>query len=410
MSGRRGRSDGLVRLIAGLGPVCALLFATAAAGEPSLSQRVHDQIIQAQELIGQEQAQDALARLQSLSTDAGLSPYEAAVVNQTRGYAHAALEQFEQAADAFGQSLAAEVLPPESAQSVRYNLAQVWIAAQRYTEGAQVLEAWLAEQDQPRPQARVLLAQVYSQLKRYAEAEQHMRWALDQATSFREEWHRLLLFVSVEQQKWSRAVEVLHQLLDQLPHKKTYWLQLAQVYRQTEQQYRAVSTLALAHKLGLLEEREVLDVVQSYLHHGLPYKAADILTEGLRTQVVAKTEAHHELLVSCWLHAKEYQRALDVLEQTGREAQTGRADIRRAELLVQLERWPEAAAAADLGLTKGGLDDSGRAYILLGIAEYRSGNLADSRAAFRQATRQRGVAKQARQWLRLIGQEENRPL
>ncbi len=52
-----------------------------------------------------------------------------------------------------------------------------------------------------------------------------------------------------------------------------------------------------------------------------------------------------------------------------------------------MERWSDAAAAADLGIKKGGLEDTGQAYILLGIAEYRSGNLPASKDAFTSATK-----------------------
>ena len=385
-----------------------LLVATAAASEPPLSQKVYDQLIQAQELTQQEQHQQALAQLQTLSKDPDLSPYETALTNQTLGYVYAALNQFDQAASVFQKSLASQALPPERAQNLRYNLAQILIAAERYEEGVQVLESWLADEAQPTPQSRALLAQVYGQLKRYAEAEQHIRQAIGQAATFHEEWYQLLLFASVEQQKFSQAVTVLHQLLNRLPHKKTYWLQLSQVYMQTEQQRQAASTLALAHKLGLFEEQEVLYVVQSYLQLGLPYKAAAILDDGLTTQVVADTETHRELLVTCWLHAKEYQRALDVLEQGAQTAPTGKTHIRRAELLVELERWPEAAAAIAAGVAKGELTDTGKAYMLLGIAEYQSGKLAESQAAFTEAASHRPVAKQARQWLTFIAQEKNK--
>ncbi len=301
--------------ICGLGLAFLLLSAAAAvdAEERALSQKVYDQLIQAQELSEQRQNQHALTQLQTLSQDPQLSPYEAAIVQQTLGHAHAALEQYGQAADAFQHSLTSQALPPERAQTVRYNLAQILIAAQRYEEGARFLEIWLAEEAQPKPQARASLAQVYSQLKRYAEAEQNIRQAIRRVATFHEEWQQLLLFVSVEQQKWSQAAAVLNQLLNRQPRKKAYWLQLSQMYIEAGQQGRAASALALAHKLGLLEEQEVLYIVQSYLHLGLPYKAGDILHTGLASQTVADTSAHQELLVTCWLYAKEYQRALDVL-------------------------------------------------------------------------------------------------
>ena len=397
--------------IRGLGLAFLLLGATAVgAEEQALSQKVYDQLIQAQEMALQERNREALGQLQALSQDPELSLYETAIVQQTLGHVYAALGQFVQSADAFRQSLTSQALPLNRVQTVRYNLAQILIAAQHYEEGARLLEIWLAEEAQPKPQARASLAQVYGQLKRYSEAEQNIQQAIGQAATFREEWYQFLLFVYVEQQKWSQAAGVLHQLLNRLPHKKTYWLQLSQMYLETEKQSRAASALALAHKLGLLEEQEVLYVVQSYLHLGLPYKAGDILHEGLAAQVVADTPRHRELLVTCWLHAKEYQRALDALARSAQSAETGRLDIRRAELLVQLERWPDAAAAADLALKKGGLEDTGQAYIVLGIAEYRSGKLAASKDAFTSATSHSRVAKQARQWLRIIDQEKSQLL
>ncbi len=397
------------RLTSGLALVF-LCIAPLRAAEQTLSQKVYDQLLQAQELTEQRQNQQALSQLQTLSQDPELSPYEVALVQQALGHVHASLEQYGQAADVFQQSLASQALPPERAQTVRYNLAQILIAAQRYEEGARFLELWLAEEAQPKPQARASLAQVYSQLKRYADAEQNIQQAIRQAGTFHEEWHQLLLFVYVEQQQWSQAAAVLNQLLHRQPRKKTYWLQLSQMYIEAGQQGRAASALALAHKLGLLEEQEVLYVVQSYLHLGLPYKAGDILHTGLATQTVADTPAHQELLVTCWLYAKEYQRALDVLERSAQRAESGRLDIRRAELLAQLERWSDAALAADLGIKKGGLEDTGHAYILLGIAQYRSGNLAASKDTFTSATSHKRVARQAGQWLRIINQQERQDL
>ena len=127
--------------------------------------------------------------------------------------------------------------------------------------------------------------------------------------------------------------------------------------------------------------------------------------DGLEKKIVQDVETNRELLVTCWLHARESQRALDVLEQLASRTQTGKIDLQRAEILAQLERWQEVATTVSEGLRKGGLTSTGKAFMLLGIAEYRSGNLDESRAAFTQATSHRASARQARQWLRLIEQE-----
>ena len=396
-----------LRTLGGLGMVCLCLAAPGIAlgEEPSLSQEVHKQLVAVQELIQNERQQNALTQLQILAADSALSPYEAALVQQTLGYAHAGLEQYDQAARAFQTSLTGGALPPDSAQIVQYNLAQMLMSAERYEEGARALENWLASQDKPRPQARIFLAQACIQLGRYARAEQSITRAIDETTTFHEAWYQMLVVVQIEQKKFSQATSTLQQLLGQYPHKKTYWQQLSQLYSQEERHKRAVATLAMAYKLGILNEQEALQVVQYYLHLGLPYKAADLLMDGLKKRLVQDGETNHELLVTCWLHARESQRALDVLEQLAGRAQTGKIDLRRAEILAQLERWPEVVTSVSEGLGKGGLTNTGKAFMLLGIAEYRSGKLDESKAAFTKATTHKAAAKQARQWLRLIEQE-----
>lgn len=405
-SKKTGNGTDRFRLWFGATVTWLVLATGAGAAEPTLSKEIYDQITGAQTLMEQEQHRQAVSQLRTLLQDADISPYETAMVNQTLGYAYAALEQYAESAAAFQQSLDVGALPEESAQIVRYNMAQILIAAERYADGAGILEEWLAAGTEAEPRARVLLAQAYTRLGRYDRAERHLLQALAQATRFQEEWHRLLVSIYVEQEQFAKAAGVLRQLLEHAPEKKTYWLQLSQTYSGAERHAQAASTLAMAYKQGLLQEREALQIVSYYLHLGLPYKAAELLEDGLTRALIADSDEHQELLVTCWLHAREYQRALNVLERNAKGAETGTADIRRAEILVQLERWPEAAASVATGLSKGGLDEPGNAYLLLGIAEYQAGKLDESIEAFNTATSYKPVAKRARQWLVLLKREQ----
>lgn len=411
MGGKKTR-NGAHRLRGWLGAAATwfVLAAGAGAEEPTLSKEVYDQITGAQTLMEQEQHPQAVAQLRTLLQDGDLSPYETAMVNQTLGYAYAAQEQYAESAAAFRESLDTGTLPEESAQIVRYNMAQILIAAEHYTDGASILEDWLATETEAEPRARVLLAQAYTQLGQYDRAERHLLQAISQATTFQEPWHRLLVSIYVEQEKFSEAAGVLRRLLGHFPAKKTYWMQLSQTYSGAEQHERAASTLAMAYKQGLLREREALQIVSYYLHLGLPYKAAELLADGLTRGLIADSAEHQELLVTCWLHAREYQRALDVLERNAKTAETGEADVRRAEILVQLERWPEAATSASSGISKGGIEEPGGAYLLLGIAEYQAGKLDESTEAFNTATSYKPVAKRARQWLMLLKREQEKQL
>jgi tetratricopeptide (TPR) repeat protein len=82
--------------------------------------------------------------------------------------------------------------------------------------------------------------------------------------------------------------------------------------------------------------------------------------------------------------------------------------VRKAEILAQRERWDEAALVLEAGLRKGGLQDTGRAYLRLGIAYHQSGKLAESKTAFSKAASYANVAKQAKQWLRIIARDQHK--
>jgi len=288
------------------------------------------------------------------------------------------------------------------------------IGTQRYAEGAKVLEAWLAQEPEPKPEQEpqpkisVLLAQVYTQLKRYPDVERYIRQAMTLTSEFREDWYQLLLVAYFEQNKFQQAAAVLKRLVAQWPDKKTYWLQLSHVYRQAKKEPQAAAVLRLAYKMGFFEEPEILQLVQYYRHLDLPYTAARILEESLAAKTISQTSTHQDLLITCWLQAKAYQRALDALERFGRtESQAGVFAVRKAEILAQRERWDEAALVLEAGLRKGGLQDTGRAYLRLGIAYHQSGKPAESKTAFSKAASYGNVAKQAKQWLRLIARDQN---
>ena len=328
--------------------MCLLLTSPSASEEnPALSQQVYEQMTEAQTLLEKKQNTKAVALLQTLATQATRNPYETAIVQQALGHAYIALDKLDDAATAFRASLASQGFSPQQARELEYNLAQILIGAERYAEGASVLEAWFAQRPEAdsQPEVSLLLAQVYAQLKRYPEVERYIRQAMTQTseiqTSKFEDWSQLLLVAYVEQNKFQQAAAVLKQLVVQQPDKKTYWLQLSQVYSQAKKERQAAAVLRLAYKMDMLEEQEILQLVQYYLHLDLPYTAARILEESLAAKTVSQTATHQDFLITCWLHAKAYPQAIEVLDRfakTVSEARAGVLMVRKAEILAQLER------------------------------------------------------------------------
>jgi hypothetical protein len=93
---------------------------------------------------------------------------------------------------------------------------------------------------------------------------------------------------------------------------------------------------------------------------------------------------------------------LDPLDKAAKVAPKGDLYMRIAEIHVTFRRWAKARDAINKALAKGKLADSGSAYLLLGIANYRDQKSGPASVAFNRAKKHKSVRKQAEQWLTLL--------
>ena len=111
-----------------------------------------------------------------------------------------------------------------------------------------------------------------------------------------------------------------------------------------------------------------------------------------------------------WYAAEEYDEALAAFERSGEVADEGKIDLRRAYILIDMERWDEATEALRAAIDKGGLKDrqTGEAYLMLGMSEFNRGNYDQASTAWGRASRFDGARAQAQQWMTHMKEERAR--
>lgn len=377
----------------------ALLCWAGLVQAQTLSESTYRRLTRIHELIGEENYPDALSKLDSLLPSTKYSPYETAMVYQTYGFVWAQKGDYRKAADYFKKAINLEALPEAQLEGMKYSLGQFQIAVEEYREGVITLEDYIASAKNPvPPEARVLLATAYAQLKRYKKALVPLTQAIRESKEPKEQWYQLKLALHYEQNDYKRCAGTLRDMIALFPLKEKYWKQLSGMLLEIKEDEEALAVLGLAERRGYLDEsKELINLGNLYLYLDIPFKAANIVDEGLRSGAIEASEKHYELLSNAWVGARETAKAIDALAKAVALTDDGELALRLAYLYVEKEDWskvlPTLAKARELGV-----DKPGEAAMLQGIAAAELGRFDEAIEAFRAAAKYDSTREDARAW------------
>jgi tetratricopeptide (TPR) repeat protein len=403
--------------IAVLALVCVTATPSASSGQgrgknrkeapgPRFDARTGKSVNQALEELQAGRTDEARALLEKINLDRA-SPYEVGRIEQLFAAIDQTQEKYGSAREHLTKALASGGLNDKEASSAQFQIAKLYLAEERWNEGVEVLKEWFAKEPNPNSAAYYTLAAAYYQLDNVEAAVDPAQKAVDLAgDNPQETWLQLLLAVRFRREEFELALPVLMRLVERVPEKKVYWVQGAAVALSTEKYETATALLQLAHMAGLLTDgAEIRRLAELLAHEGIPYRAAQILTQAIDRKQLPADSAVYEFLGNCWIAAREYQKAIEPLGRAGELAETGEPFVRLAEVYFQQEDWTNAAAVLQRGFGKGKLKRPGNAQLMMGLALYNQKKLGDARTWFERAQAHTESRAQAEGWLRHTQQE-----
>jgi tetratricopeptide (TPR) repeat protein len=360
----------------------------------------------AHEALAEEKYGEARGLLDQMAKRKGLNKHEQALMWQTYGYIESSQEQYEQAVASFEKCLALDALPESAALGTQYNLGQLYMQVERFEDAVKTLEDWIRQVENPAASAHFLLAMANAQLEDWKAALPYARQAVELAKKPNESYLQLLLALEFELKNKKRVASVLEVLIAHFP-KKNYFMQLSGAYGELGQDKRVLATLELAYLQGMLDrESELLNFAQAYLYHEIPYRAAQVLEKGLADGIISEDSENWELLGNSWLHAREFDAALEPLRRAAALSGEGNLYVRIGQVHVERDESKQALAALEKGIAKGGLDNPGNAYLLLGITHTGAKRFGAARDAFAKAGNYEKSRKAARGWIKHVEHQE----
>ncbi len=373
---------------------------------PSIDQQTGKKLQAAMDALNATPPQygQAKASLDSLNKD-NLSPYEASRVWQLYASIYNSQEKYGDARNAIQQAIASGGLNEVELDQANFNIAQLYLAEEKWKEGAAALESWIAKTPKPNSNAYYLLAVAYYQQGDERRALPPAEKAIAMAEKPQPSWLQLVLALYLKNEQYAKAEPMVRKLVAAEPGNKANWVQLSAVLGAQEKYDDALVALQLAYHLGLLkDDGELRRLADLMAYNNIPYRCGTMLTKEVAAKRVNNDGALQEKIANCWVAARDWDRAVAPLRSAAQMKRSGDLYIRLGEVHVQREDWSAAIEALKAALNAGNAKDPGNAQVLLGMAYYNLKQPKEARQWFQRATNTRH-AKQAEGWIRAIDTE-----
>jgi hypothetical protein len=371
---------------------------------PTIDATTGKRLNEAVEALNADQLDVAKAAMAKLTLDR-LSPYERSRAEQILAAIASAENDYDGARRHLEAALASGGFSVEEADNARFQVAQLFMAQERWKEAQAALEEWFKTTTAANANAYYMLAVCLYQQDNHKAAIAPAEKAVEMMASPNVGYMELLLSLRLEAERWNESIPLLEQLIGMRPEKKSYWLQLSQVYRQVEKHEESLAVYQIARHAGLLTEvADLRTLAELQQFQGSPYRAAKLLDEIARANPATMDQKAWEKMANAWAAAREYDRSVEPLGKAAQASADGGLYVRLAEINVYREDWAAAVEALGKGLAKGGLKDTGNAHLLMGIALYESKKTDEALAAFRKAAASAKAKAQAEGWIRHLTQ------
>jgi len=337
-----------------------------------------------------------------------LSPYERSRAEQLFAIAAQLQGHYGGARNHLQQAIASGGLNDQEASIARFQVAQLFMAENKWQEGADALQEWFKTAQNPNSAAYHLLAVAYYQMGNHSAALEPAQKAVDLGGAKpQESLLQLLLAIRLDLKQYKQAVPVVKRLIEAAPANKTYWLQFAGLDSMLGDVSGAAVPIELAYRGGWLTgDENALRLTQFLVQAAIPYRAGQILNQAIEQGVMKSDVQANELLANCWLAAREYDKAIKPLKRAADLSSNGELYLRLAQVYAQREDWPHTADTLHLAIDKGNLKNTGDALLLMGIASNNQKQPALARTWFEKAKGYSTSRAHAEGWLIHIDEEQ----
>jgi tetratricopeptide (TPR) repeat protein len=363
--------------IAAVGLIGPMTFDIAQAQEAAAEGRQFsaangEQVSQANEALNNGSPQQAISILNNLlNGGSAMNAYERSLSYQILGSAYNDLEDYGGAQRAFQNAINAGGLLPNEADALRVNVAQLMILNGQYREGAEALERFLASGGQEKPQFTDLLVQAWVEAQDYRRA---LPWAekwFNRASPKERRHFDLLNFLYNNLGMSGKQSDIIKEMIKKWPQDRDLWNSWASMLAQGGREQDAFEVQKMLYLGGAMTtEPDLKKVISYYSFYEMPFQAAQILEREMNSGRVSRTPDNLKELATYYRTAREYGRAIPILEQAAQQSNTAKLYADLGEAYYNEGQCQKSEEAFRKAIDRG--YDAGKSWMQVGNCIYDS--------------------------------------
>ncbi len=287
-----------------------------------------------------------------------LTAYESSVRYQILGAVFYEKANYASAILNFEYAIMAEGYSPKESAKLRVMIAQLLIVSGKNVEGAEMLAAHIAA---GHPAKRAYISMIMGVFILEGQYERALPWArkwFDAAEPKQRKHYDVLKFLYTTLDMPEAQTGLIKEMIEQFPEDRSLWWILTDLLDRAEDAEAAFVARKTAYQIGAfdvednthistapLAEAQILKLAAAYAKYGAPYQAAQILERELNAGTVKTAPERLFQLHDYWYQARDYKKAISVMEQAAITSTSGDIHARLGEAFYKNGQCDKGEAA-----------------------------------------------------------------